>query len=53
MLSKHVILQNSRYKRVRSVKKATHFLSSQRLHSQNTKKVDKTKKKMFNFNNCC
>ena len=53
MLSKHLISQNSRYKRARSVKKATHFLSSQRLHSQNTKKVDKTKKKMFNFNNCC
>ena len=45
MLSKHLISQNSRYKRARSVKKATHFLSSQRLHSQNTKKVDKTKKK--------
>ena len=45
MLSKHLTSQNSKYKRARSVQKATYCLSSQRLRSQNTKKVNKTKKK--------
>ena len=41
-----------KYKRAWSIKKATYCLSSQRLCSQNTENVDKTKKKMFIFNYC-